>query len=302
MNKSASELLLSKTYKEVWKRGEEYVDWGRVEIDKKSTNENKLRAVVRGKNDYTVALRFIRDKIIKQCNCAYSLGGPPSRPACKHMVAAAIYWDEARGIKRPSKKDINSHTIPPAPISRQAIISLFRNPLKADLDKIRILTEYSSVMPQPHARLPNSPKISTDAKKPLKIYEVKKAFAEMERWSRRSLYDPYFCAGEMSAAFCELLDIIKKRMKATKPKELILIMAGCVSWFYGKFNKMIDGIEGVWIFPPVKIGNTVNILLKKYPRDSAWLEFRKIVKRAGERVGLKNLDEKAVAEWVKERL
>jgi hypothetical protein len=164
------------------------------------------------------------------------------------------------------------------------------------------VAEYASWRPQPHARLPNAPKINSDFRKALKISEVKKAVVEMEKWTKRSLYDPYFCAGEMSAAFCELLDVIKKRMDKSEPGEVILIIAFCVDWFYKRFSKLIDGIEGVWIFPPVRIGNIVSILKKRYPRNESWAEFRKVVKTAGERAGKKGLNEKTVAEWAKEKL
>jgi hypothetical protein len=300
MLKSAAEILLGRAYKEVWKRGEEYADYGKVKI--KNFDHKKIEAIVSGKKDYRVVLKFAGSGILKQCDCAYSQNGPPSRPACKHMVAAAILWDQKRKIARPSKKDINLHTLAPPPISRQGIINLFKKPLKADLDKIRIITEYASWKPQPHARLPNRPKINSDSRRALKINEVKKALQEMEKWAKRSLYDPYFCAGEMSAGFCELLDVIKKRAPKTNAREIILIMALCVNWFYRRFNKLIDGIEGVWIFPPVRIGNIVDALLKRYPKEMAWQEFNKIVKISGEGAGKKNLNVKAVAEWKNERL
>jgi hypothetical protein len=79
-------------------------------------------------------------------------------------------------------------------------------------------------------------------------------------------------------------------------------MALFVDWFYKKFNKITDCSEGVWIFPPVRIGNLVSTLLKKHPRDPAWQTFRQIVKLAGVAGGVKDLDEKEVAEWVNERL
>jgi hypothetical protein len=300
MKKSAAEILLPRTYKEVWKRGEFYVRAKRVKIIKLDDRQAKM--AVSGQKKYNVFLRFSSDGIIKQCNCAYSLDGPSARPACKHMIAAAIYWDESRGILRPSQKDIDSHTLTPAPISRQGIINLFKDPLNADLDKVRIIAEYSSWRPQPHARLPNMPKISQDARRALKGSEAKKALSEMEKWAERSLYDPYFCAGEMSAAFCELLDVIKKRANKTGSKETILIIALCVDWFYRKFNKLIDGIEGVWIFPPVRIGNLAHILIKRYPKDPIWQEFNKIVKIAGETAGKKNLNYRTVAEWRNEKL
>ena len=300
MKKSAAEILLPRTYKEVWKRGEFYVSAKKVKIIK--AHEKQVKVAVIGEKKYSVILKFSGDGIIKQCDCAYSLDGPQARPACKHMVAAAICWDESRRIIRPSKKDIDSHTLTPAPISRQGIINLFKIPLRADLDKIRIIAEYSSWRPQPHARLPNMPKISRDSRRPLKISEIKKAFSEMEKWAERSLYDPYFCAGEMSAAFCELLDVIKKRIDKTEAGEIILIIALCVDWFYRKFNKLIDGIEGVWIFPPVRIGNIVSILIRRHPRDPAWQKFNKIVKIAGESANKKNLNYRVVEEWKNEKL
>lgn len=302
MQKSASELLLSRTYKEVWERGEDYAVRGRVKIEKMSDNGNRIKAVVRGKENYTVILKFAGGGVRKQCDCAYSKDGPQSRPACKHMVAAAISWDESSGVGKPAKKDVKLHTMPPAPISRRGIIGLFKNPLRADLDKIRILTEYSSSMPQPHARLPNAPKIGLGAKRPLKTGEVKKALSEMEKWSKRSLYDPYFCAGEMSAAFCELLDVIRRRQKVSNPKEIILSLAACVDWFYRRFNIIVDGIEGVWLFPVARIGDLVAALLRKHPNDSAWIGFRRFVQAAGKKAGKDDLDEKIIAKWAKEKL
>ena len=300
MRKSATEILLPQTYKEVWKRGENYVSWKKVKPI--SMNNGMIEALIKGKDDYIVVLKFGKEGLIRRCNCPYSIEAPPTRPACKHMVAVAIFWDEKRGIKRPSKRDVSLHTLAPPPISRQAILNLFKNPLKADLDKVRIITEYSSWLPQPHARLPNRPKINDNPGKPLKILEVKKAFQEMESWTKRSLYDPYFCSGEMSAAFCELLDVIKSRLKVSKPKEVIGILALCVDWFYRKFNKIIDGTEGVWIFPPVRIGNLVALMIKKYPEEALWRSFRRVVRSAGEKSGVKDLDEKKIAEWIQERL
>jgi hypothetical protein len=91
-------------------------------------------------------------------------------------------------------------------------------------------------------------------------------------------------------------------MDRSDPNELILIMALCVDWFYRRFSRLIDGIEGVWIFPPVRIGSIVSVLVKRYPRNQAWKEFRAVVKDAGEKAGQKNLGAKAVADWAKERL
>lgn len=295
--KSATELLLNKTYEEVWYRGQEYADSGRVKIVK--IDDKEVGAVVEGTRGYVVRLKFVANGIRRDCNCPYPKG------ICKHMVAVAILWDEMRGFERPTINEIQSLTIAKPSISRGGIDALFDDPLNADLDKLRIAIEYTA-LPSPrlqtHARLPNCPRINNDEKEPLTRKEVRKAFKEMEGWANRRTYDHYFCAGEMAAAFSELLEVIEKRLFSSNPEEAILIMADCVNWYYRGFNQIIDGSDGVWIFPETRIGKIVSILLEKYPQNLAWQEFREVVEEVGEWWGESGLNEKTITRWKDERL
>ncbi|MDA2921886.1 SWIM zinc finger family protein [Patescibacteria group bacterium AH-259-L07] len=151
--KSAADMLLNKTYEEVWHRGEGYADEGRVIMVR--VNDQKVEALVEGTNGYVVSLRFVANGIRRHCSCPYP------KDICKHMVAVAILWDEMRGMKRPSDREIESFTIAPASVSGQSIDALFNNPLRADLDAIRVLVEYTafpSRRKQTHAKLPKHPK------------------------------------------------------------------------------------------------------------------------------------------------
>ncbi|MEO0116389.1 MAG: hypothetical protein ABIK97_02470 [candidate division WOR-3 bacterium] len=292
--KSATELLLPRTEKAVWERGEEYVNKGKVNVIR--VDDKEILAIVSGNEVYETSLKFVASGIRKRCSCPYHRG------ICKHIVACAIVWDEMRGIKKPDKSEIASQTILPPPISRKDIEKLFKDPLNADLDILRIAVDYSALSPKEHSRLPKCPKIISDEKEALKLAEIKKAFKEMEGWTERRLYHSYFCAGEMAAAFCELLKIIEKRIPASQCEEVIIIMAHCVYWYYQGFSKIIDDSDGVWLFPKVRIGKIVSSLKEKYPDAQAWEEFRKIIREGSRGWEEEDFNEEDIAGWEKIRL
>lgn len=270
--KSVARILLSRTTEVIWYRGEEYADKGRVKIVR--YDDKEIKAIVMGTEKYRVSLKFVTNGIRRNCNCPYSKG------ICKHIVATAIIWDELRGVDRPNRKEIKENSIPATSDIRSKIGVLFAKPLKADLNSIRIMVHYvafPSKRKARHALLPNCPKISMDTKSPLEVKEVERALKEMEKWSRRSSYDRYFCAGEMAAAFCELLDVIEFRSSNSSPGEMISIMARCIEWYYKTFLDIIDGSDGVWIFPVARIGRNVDSLKRMYPSDGKWEEFDDIV-------------------------
>jgi hypothetical protein len=290
--KSIARMLLSSTEEVIWHRGEDYANRGRVQIIK--YDDRQVKAHVTGTEVYRVSIKIDSNRIRQGCNCPYSRG------ICKHLVATAIVWDELRGIKRPTKTEIKTNALSGASHNWNEIDLLFADPLEADLNHVRVLVNYTSFPSKrrsQHAILPHCPKITMDERMPLKMKEVEKAFKEMERWSRRVAYDHYFCAGEMAAAFCELLDVIASRADSSSPEEMIDIMALCVEWYYKTFLSIIDGSDGIWIFPVARIGRNVDSLKSKYPTHGEWEEFDEIVCDAAIGWETEEVDSDFIASW-----
>lgn len=234
--KSATKLLLNNVSKEIWLRGEDYADSNKVEI--LTSNDSEIKAVVKGTQSYNVELKFAGSEIVLTCSCPYKKG------VCKHIVATAILWDESRGIARPSKEKTESQ--PQIGTSKKQFLSVFNDPLNANLEDLRCFAEKRGMWSRPHSHLPEMPKFNTDISEPLRLTEIKSAFKEMERWSRRAKYDPYFCAGEMIAAFCEVLRIIKKRLSVTAPMVAVDSLLEAQKFHYDLLQRLIDDSDGYW--------------------------------------------------------
>jgi len=131
--KSATDLLLHKTSEAIWRRGEAYANSHKVHLLQR--DEKETDAVAKGTKPYAVHLKFAANGMSRSCTCPYQ------GDVCKHMVATAIVWDEARGLARPSTEDIETATIPPPPVTRAQIHAVFASPLKADLDVLRLASE-----------------------------------------------------------------------------------------------------------------------------------------------------------------
>ena len=241
--------------------------------------------------EYSVTFKFRKSGLVYGCSCPYSEG------ICKHIIAVAIVWDEQHGFKRLNQDLIKACIASSPPISRREVESFYSKPLKADLEKVRIMGDYLLKSKKRHAILPKRPKIDTDINKPQELTKIQSAFKEMESWARKPSYDPYYCSGEMAAAFSELLEIIASRVPSSPPDTTILIMAHCIDWYYRGFNQIVDGSDGVWIFPQVRIGKIVTQLRKSNPDCVAWQEFNRIVNEVGDWWGEPGLNADAVAEW-----
>ncbi|MBE0433699.1 hypothetical protein IBX73_09590 [candidate division WOR-3 bacterium] len=162
---------------------------------------------------------------------------------------------------------------------------------------IRVAVDYYALSPKRHARLPKCPRMETSEKIPVQWAEIKSCLKEMERWTKRKTYHIYFCAGEMAAAFSEMLDVIYSRLSGSDPGEVIRIMAHCVDWYYRTFEQIIDGSDGVWIFPVARMGRIVDELLGRNPVHPAWDEFNRIAEAAGLWYGYGQLGAEGVAAW-----
>lgn len=209
---SAAKMLLDKTGQDIWHRGEKYADKGVVTFS--ALNEKSVEAFVKGTKNYTVSLKIISRKIKIKCDCPYFA---KNRYICKHIVATAIVWDEKRGFQRPTQLAVDTQSALSPSAHGREIDSLFKNPVIANLDLIRTLPEKTALggYVRPHSKLPEIPKIISDANIPLTQKDIQKCFSEIKRWSQRKVYDPYFCSGEMIAAFCETLKMVKGRIPST---------------------------------------------------------------------------------------
>ncbi len=235
---SACEALLYRTYQESWKRGEKYADDSRVKII--SLKERSIKAKVKGTHDYEVTLAFKGGGISRKCEC-------PVNDFCKHMAAAAIVWDEMRGITRPSKEEINDVSVPPPLVSRADIDRLYKDPINSDLQILRMASSGTGRWFRPHAVLPLAPKINTDKKSPIDLDELKKSFSEIRSWTRRRNYDYYFCAGEMAAAFIEVLRNTIGRISASDLATAADALLLCQRFNDELIAELIDDSEGQWM-------------------------------------------------------
>ena len=237
---SACTLLMKKTYTDVWTRGKKYAEDGHVEII--SMNDKLIEAVVKGTDSYHVSLKFSGSGISDKCTCPYASG------ACKHAVATAIIGDEKRGIPSPDDRKIEIYTVPPLATSRAQINKMFDKPLQADLQVLRTLTDERGRWSRPHSKLPEKPYFSDDEKEPLNREEVEEAFKEMTKWTRRAKYDPYFCAGEMVAAYCEVMRSIKRRLPVSEPLTAASIILDAQKFHYKLVMQLIDSSDGLHAF------------------------------------------------------
>lgn len=244
--RSASELLLPKTYEDVWYRGEAYIERGLVKVAKKDKTE--IRALVQGTERYTVSLAFSGSGMTRKCTCPYAQGTGTRSPACKHMVAVAILWDDSRGIPRPTHEEIGTNTIAPPLVSRTDIERAFQNPTKTNLEILRLAASSSGAWPKPHERLPLMPAFSANPKEPLTLPEVRKAFRTLSRWTKLPGFDRYFCAGELVAAFCEVLRAMVSRCSATDPLLLGDMLLESQKFHFVISGELTDSSDGFHVF------------------------------------------------------
>jgi hypothetical protein len=272
--KSATRLLLNKTYQEIWHRGEAYADSQKVVIE--THDEKEIYAYVQGTELYKIHIRFYGSGTSLKCDCPYFA---KNKTVCKHIVAVAIIWDERRGVPRPADHEVEYGTIQPRALSRRDVEHLFENPLEADLEELRILSEETALggYIRPHSRLPIMPKMITDENRPLERKELKKCYSEMVKWTRRKAYDLYFCSGEMMAAFCEVLRIVKSRLAATHPLVAADILLDALKFDKTLVMELIDDSQGIHEFSWAHLRDIYEYLLECPVADADKEKFDEIL-------------------------
>lgn len=264
--KSACLFLLKGTFHEIWNRGESYADKGNV--TPVTLDEREIEANVAGTRSYSVNLMFAPNGISKKCDCPYF---QKNGFICKHIVAAAIVWDESRGISRPNQEIISRMTVPLPDLTRSDIDRIYSFPLQADLEHVRILADETALggHGRAHSRLPKIPKISSDEKQAVTLKEIRKCFTEMRGWARRKNYDPYFCAGEMVAAFCEMLRMVKIRLAASPVLEATQVLLAVQQFNMELVMELIDDSQGLHEFSEAYLDDLYNGVLNHAIKTTA---------------------------------
>lgn len=145
------------------------------------------------------------------------------------------------------------------------INALYKDPLHADIGLLRTMTDHGSWV-RPHARLPLHPPFDPRETEPLTLEEISTAFSEMKRWTKRKTFDSYFCAGEMTAAFCEVLRLVHKRLAVTSPATSGEILREAQKLYFELLHRLVDTSDGVHVFPKAhleEIYETLKALTEK---------------------------------------
>ena len=243
--RSATALLLPKTFEIIWHRGRSYAEQGLVTLAK--SNDSEARAFVRGGEEYAVSLEFSGGGLKKKCTCPYASGSSKGQ-ICKHIVAVAILWDEKRHISIPSDEDIEENTIAEPAVSRSDVEKAHSDPLHSDLEVVRLAPSELARSAKAHSRLPLMPVMVWEISRPVSSGEVKKALQTITRWVRRGDYDKYYCSGEMMAAFTEVLRRVIKRSHVTSPLILANILLDAQKFHYKLVSDLIDNEDDLHVF------------------------------------------------------
>lgn len=238
---SYARALLYRVYQETWQRGARYAEEGRVGA--LEPIPKGFRASVRGTQTYAAELAWRGSGLGKRCSCPVS----QNRNPCKHLIALAIVADQTQGMAPPTADEIETQTIPPPLISRADIEAMYRDPLRVDLDTLRLAASESGSWSRAHARLPAAPTLAADAG-PLTLAEVARALKQIARWADHAHFDPYFCAGEMMAGFCELLRRGRLRLAETPIETAVAILAAMAAFHHRLITELMDDSEGDRVF------------------------------------------------------
>jgi hypothetical protein len=250
-------MLLPITYEEVWLRGESCIEKGSVRL--REYSDTKADGLALGSKPYKVKLQFVAGKLMHLCDCPY-VGGE----VCKHMVALALLWDSSRLTGGPpSRREVEENAITPPLVSYANIQAQYKKPLTADLDVVRIAASESGSRSHAHTRFPNLPPLETKERIPVTKDEIEKAFREIVRWTKRKSYDRYYCAGEMAAAFCEIIRIVRLRGPITRAPELAQILVAAQKFEHRLIDELIDNKDGLEVFTSAHIDDLAAYVTRK---------------------------------------
>lgn len=176
----------------------------------------------------------------------------------------SIFWRGVeyaeQGIELPTKEEVKETCVQIEYGFGRKIDALFQDPLHADLQFLATVSDYGNWV-RPHAKIAiQSPLKQSSA--PITKKAARSGLAKIARLANRSTFDPYFCAGEVSAVLSLAYDEIIKRLAAASKEEHRAIVAECIIFYYNEYLQMIDGSDGVWQIPVARI----QLMLKELKR------------------------------------
>lgn len=263
MSFSFARMILEDVEKAVYDRGFSLANQKSVKLTQ--ILNNACQSDVRGTQNYHVKLGFKRTGSPKcECTCLYFT--QHSDIICKHIVATALVWDRSRSISDPEKDLVERLAIPEPEFSAKDLNAAFRDPVNANLD---ILRADPTGWMRPHAHLPNRPKVCSEEKASLQ--GVKQGISELRAWTRKSNFDPYFCAGEMIAGYCEMIRWLQDRIDDFTEDEIDKALELLIN-YHLELVQRIDDSDGLHIFNEAHLYQLLKEVDEKEPIKSSSVE------------------------------
>lgn len=269
-NYSLCHYILENTTGAIFCRGVEYFKSGK--ISNLTETDKKVVAAVRGSRSYNVEFRQGPKYIKGYCTCPYFQS---NSDYCKHIVAIAAARDTKLGFNLPDKDEITNGSLQIDYGFGKKVSEMFNDPLHADLQFLAVDSD-SGDWVRPHAKLPIGSRIR-EIDELIEIKEVISAFEKIKKLSSRANYDPYFCAGEVSAILSSTYDTIRNRLRFNQTSETVSIIEESIKFYYNVYLNMIDGSDGIWVIPQARLREMIKFLLKSGISKEEILQFGKVL-------------------------
>lgn len=148
----------------------------------------------------------------------------------------------------------------PGSISSRDFDEAWADPLNADLNVVRrAAAAFALPNRRGHERLPACPPFTTVPETAVSSSEFGDTVEEIASWSQRQHFDPYFCAGEMVAAFCEVLRRVRRRSGATSSLDLARILQAARAFADRLVFELIDDSNGDHVFAGAHLRELLHI-------------------------------------------
>lgn len=250
-NQSLTRYILDNTTEDIFWRGVDYVNKNKV--DRIEESEKIISTTIIGSNEYLVEFRQGLKYLKGHCSCPYA---SMNEDYCKHIVALALAWDEKKGISPPDQKEVEKNCLQINYDFGKKVDQMFNDPLNADLKFLAIASDYVTSA-RPHAKIPIKTTI-TNAKEELSLKKVQLGLQKIENLTNNRNYDPYFCAGEISAVFCLTLDSIINKLTTVPKGFQIKIIIECTVFYYNQYLQIIDSSDGIHQIPFARLQKMAN--------------------------------------------